>query len=769
MKRISLLFAIAAMFFTTANAQMSDVTAQYIVNPSLESSTPLPVTECKNSYGTNYGMGYNVLAHWNTFGGNDFAESNWKLEEQLKNANAGVVSYGGKVLYSNTGFESLPSVGMLNTSGNNAMCFCGNAMLIYKQTSMVTLPIGRYELHINVYPYNGQYSHESPTIDIKCATGFVAEDGTEYPTELSAAKNVKFNSNEWNEHVISFEITEATQGTFQVSYGTQYFAVIDDIRLMYDNSIITTSLEKMVTRAEALNAELDDNDLAAAILIAKNFIATPTQQADVELQVATLAAAMTTALAATTKTVNITAAYIENPSFETGEASPWDGYGNVQEPINENSKPYIDGTYIYDYTAASSSNTLFQTIANLPAGYYMLDAKVNGNATMVINNTRTDRVGGVEYIFLRTHSTVEHITAASQLKIGMRGSQKYKADDFRLFYAKDEASLLTIELANVKADATAVLNDPKYASVTGSERTSLADAINGTDIAAINTAVNNLVIATVAYPKLEKAKQNAAAYTMAAYPYALKSLYEQIQNLINKEATTANEALEMASQLDDLCNQFYISNFYCEGVEHTDYSDRIINLAGTNVGARTDAAKWKDPKTGVKQTATYGVKSTYPSESKDKVSAMYLTLSNSIPEGTYVMSMLMMGSTGLTVDVCKNTQQSVTGRTKVGELTGQGTAAGGRYGAGWNDHAVQFTRNAGDNYIILYCQPTENYKEWYVANFRIYHLTDNPTAVHDVQQHKTPANNNYYDLQGRRVEMPKKGLYIVNGKKVIFK
>lgn len=767
MKKISLLIAIASIFCTTATAQMNDVTEQYIVNPSFESSTPLPVTECKSSYGTNFGMGYNIMAHWNTLGGIDFADSNWKLEEQLKNANAGVVSYGGKVLYTNTGFESLPAAGKLNTSGSNAMCFCGNAMLIYKQTSMVTLPIGRYELHINVYPYNGQYSHESPTIKIKCAAGFVAKDGTEYPDKLSEAKGVEFKSNEWNEHVISFEITEATEGTFQVSYGTQYFAVIDDIKLTYDNSIITTSLEYLVVRAEALNAELDDSNLATAILTAKNFIANPTQQSDVEPQVATLAAAMTTALAATTKAVNITAAYIDNPSFETGVASPWEGYGNVQEPINEDSKPYIDGTFIYDYTSASSSNTLYQTIANMPAGYYMLDAKVNGNATMVINNTRTDIVGGVEYIFLRTHSKVENVTTAGQLKIGIRGTQKYKADDFRLFYAKDADALLAIELANVKADATAVLNDQKYASVTGSERTNLADAINGTDIAAINTAVNNLVIATVAYPKLEKAKQNAAAYTMAAYPYALESLYEQIQNLINKEATTANEALEMASQLDDLCNQFYTSNFYCEGVEHTDYSDRIINLAGTNVGARTDAAKWKDPKTGVKQTATYGVKSTYPSESKDKVSALYLTLSNSIPEGTYVMSMLMMGSTGLTVDVCKNTQQSVTGRTKVGELTGQGTAAGGRYGAGWNDHAIQFTRNAGDNYIILYCQPTENYKEWYVANFRIYHLTNTPVAVHAVQKQEAPAH--YYDLQGRRVEKPTKGLYIVNGKKVIFK
>ena len=33
----------------------------------------------------------------------------------------------------------------------------------------------------------------------------------------------------------------------------------------------------------------------------------------------------------------------------------------------------------------------------------------------------------------------------------------------------------------------------------------------------------------------------------------------------------------------------------------------------------------------------------------------------------------------------------------------------------------------------------------------------------------TDANAVYYDLQGRRVERPGRGIYIVNGKKVIIK
>ena len=34
---------------------------------------------------------------------------------------------------------------------------------------------------------------------------------------------------------------------------------------------------------------------------------------------------------------------------------------------------------------------------------------------------------------------------------------------------------------------------------------------------------------------------------------------------------------------------------------------------------------------------------------------------------------------------------------------------------------------------------------------------------------KVPANNVFYDLQGRQVLMPRKGIYILNGKKVLVK
>ena len=43
------------------------------------------------------------------------------------------------------------------------------------------------------------------------------------------------------------------------------------------------------------------------------------------------------------------------------------------------------------------------------------------------------------------------------------------------------------------------------------------------------------------------------------------------------------------------------------------------------------------------------------------------------------------------------------------------------------------------------------------------------TAISEAKSQQPIANGQFFDLQGRRVAQPTKGLYIVNGKKVIVK
>jgi hypothetical protein len=59
----------------------------------------------------------------------------------------------------------------------------------------------------------------------------------------------------------------------------------------------------------------------------------------------------------------------------------------------------------------------------------------------------------------------------------------------------------------------------------------------------------------------------------------------------------------------------------------------------------------------------------------------------------------------------------------------------------------------------------------YLYALEIYYTfndTDTPTKI-ETASANTEKSNIYYDLQGQRVENPSKGIYILNGKKVLIK
>lgn len=767
MKKNLLLLLTALTFSVGAWSQMVDVTSQYIPNADFEACEALPTVPYHDNQKNVDILKVELYQESSVAKGYDYAAQGWKLVEQQTAVNGGVITYNCNVQTGKWATAGEPGPGT-GVTGAKGLCFVGNKGLVYQQTDEITLPAGIYRLTVNLYARNGQTTNPGPTqqvVNIK--TGFMPTGGIEDDLIPAMRNSAQFASNAWATDVLDIELTKATTGRFQISYGTSYYVVVDDVKLEYQSGVVTTALSNVLTKAKALNAELNSSRLSAAIQAAEDFIANPTAQEDVPTQVDVLYAAMSTALEATTKPVNITAAYLENASFETGKMEPWESYGSVNQPVNELSMPYIDGKYVMEYTQATASNTCFQTASHLPAGYYLLDAKLNSNASLVMGTVRTDCTGGVDYLYLRVPSGVRNI-AAGELKVGVRGTKAYRVDDFRLFYGKDEESLRNVVLQDVKADAQAVLDDAQYAGLTGTERTQLATAISGTDIAAINAAVNAFVSASAGYAKLTKAKETAATYTKTAYPYGLTTLYDQIQTLIVTEAASSTQASEMATQLDNLCYQFYVSNFYCEGVAKVDYSGSITRYGASNMAVRTDKTAWKDPKTGEVDADAYvfGVKTDYVSASKDNTSLLRLTLSGDVPAGIFVVAMTMMGSTDLPVDVY--TGPSTSSVAKIGTIVGKGTVGGGKYGLGWNDYAIEFNRYTDDTYIFLQCKPTANYKEWYVGNFRIYYLTDATTGI-NTPKREVKADNHYYDLQGRRVEQSGKGLYILNGKKIVIK
>ena len=726
MKKKSLLFAVAFLYTIIGVQAQTDVTSQYIPNAGFEDCDALPIVV---HHDNQHNVDVNVIelySEWNKEKGEDYEAQGWKLVQQQTNANGGVVTYGVNIQsgkYATAG-ESGPEQGV---TGEKGLCFTGAAGLVYQQTEEITLPAGVYRLTVNLYARNGQSNPGNTQQVNNIKTGFMPTGGTEDDLIPGVRSSAQFTSNAWDLDVLDIELTEATTGRFQVCYGSSYYVIVDDLKLEFFGGVVTTNLSNAIDKATALNAELNNNDLSAAIETAQALLNDPTDQESVDAQTETLYAAMGTALAATTVPVNITAAYLENPSFETGLA-PWNwvsASGNVGEPLNAESVPYIDGNNILEFVT-SGTNGVTQTISHLPAGYYIFDAKLNQKAFLKMGSgTGTLVQGGSDALFLRVHPSAYNLTADGELTIGAQASVSYRIDNFRLFYGKDEASLLEVLLQDVKADAQAIVGMTKFDIVTGEERANLLTAIEGADIDAINTALDAFVAAFEAYNKLEKAKETAAAYNEEAYPYAKKEILEQIQELIAKQPSSAANATEMKEQLETAIFDVYVSNAYCEGVTNAkDYTENIVagNATGTavatawhklNMEIRTDKTAWTNPKTNEADKNVYGVTADYYRTSNEKNSYMWQTISG-LPKGKYVLSVTYMSPTTVSAEVLVNDE-------KVGSLTGVGMYGGGVYGGGWVENVITFDK-ADDQEMNLKLQytGTANYQDWYFDNLRLY-------------------------------------------------
>ena len=81
--------------------------------------------------------------------------------------------------------------------------------------------------------------------------------------------------------------------------------------------------------------------------------------------------------------------------------------------------------------------------------------------------------------------------------------------------------------------------------------------------------------------------------------------------------------------------------------------------------------------------------------------------------------------------------------------------------------------NGGQLKLWIKCQGMQSGYWVIFDNFRLYFYggvsIDDVTSVGAVKEEPAVIDNTYYDLQGRRVDTPRKGLYLLNGKKVIIR
>lgn len=130
-------------------------------------------------------------------------------------------------------------------------------------------------------------------------------------------------------------------------------------------------------------------------------------------------------------------------------------------------------------------------------------------------------------------------------------------------------------------------------------------------------------------------------------------------------------------------------------------------------------------------------------------------------EGTVTIPVVASSTT----DVSSNIMIGVTANTDIAAGTGWVLMNDATNGLGFYKNINAFTVGANTAYIPLskLPEPTNNARGFFSL------FEDETTGVQELKNSRIEELKNYYDLQGRRVAQPTKGLYIKNGCKIVIK
>lgn len=176
--------------------------------------------------------------------------------------------------------------------------------------------------------------------------------------------------------------------------------------------------------------------------------------------------------------------YIVNPSFEESQTSTtsgstwgWTLDGTSARVVVNSNVSYMgvgaDGSYIlYSFSSADSTGSgVSQTLAGLAPGLYRLSAKVGGalghTVTLYANGQTAPTATHSYGPYYLTEATVDSIVvlADTELTIGIKSGDWYKADDFRLTYLRaltPEEDPVAIDGVQADPDRSVRLADALY-------------------------------------------------------------------------------------------------------------------------------------------------------------------------------------------------------------------------------------------------------------------------------------------------------------------
>ena len=189
-------------------------------------------------------------------------------------------------------------------------------------------------------------------------------------------------------------------------------------------------------------------------------------------------------------------------------------------------------------------------------------------------------------------------------------------------------------------------------------------------------------------------------------------------------------------------------------------TDGVVPVTISAAGLATFASDSKLDFTNVENLEAY--------IAKEVSGAIMLTKVNKVPANTGILLRALNDATDFNVPVTTATADAVTGNLfKRGTGAAVATDAGEgktNYVLGKHEGKVGFYKAGG-----MVVATNKAYLQTTIAAARIDVDFDETTSLTLVNSEKSTVNNEYYNLAGQRVAQPTKGLYIVNGRKVVIK
>lgn len=455
---------------------------------------------------------------------------------------------------------------------------------------------------------------------------------------------------------------------------------------------------------------------------------------------------------------------------------------------------HVDGSEqllaaVYANTAETPLQSIFTEAGQLDAG--VTTDGIDGKFPNSMANASAFFTAGLY------NNVVENVVVVDgTLTVGVRKSEAVTNDwsifdNFRITYYGEIEDLTVYKEAyeTALAAAQAALAAEANAVVTGEERTALDGAITDNTTVeetkdgytaattALNAATSTFTSAVAAYQALEDTKAEYESFDTAPYKYASSTKKAAIQEAIDVEATSAADATAKKDAILTAVRDYVESNAVAEEAGATDFTSSILNPnaeEGVNswtttlgdgsegsVGIRSD-----EPFTDAAGNSTHS----YFDGGNWGASAWDVTFSQDVtlPSGEYLLTATARASQDL-----KNFTLFAGNDTK--EMIHIG-ASGGIFNRGWNDNFVVFNVHEDNTPVTIGVQGVaQSQQQWMsFTRFRLVRLGD-ANIINGIQTENLD-NATIYSVNGQVVRTNAtttkglaKGVYVVNGKKVVVK